>query len=307
MDFISQTYSDFYVLNELNLGKHRAFGLIQNIDKSFLRYIDGTLIIVNKHHIEDKNVNNSRFPDDPEIKKYVAPSNISNCEEHIKYILDKTIKRKSTSVKRIIDEIMNKKYGDTIIKTSEYDYKKDDVPFKLSLYHNFKWFDKSKNSYRLFRLESALAVYGTFLTFDRYPLTLIDEWDIKTNNNSYQKRIISSVNSCIAQFRQKNNYDLFDTENGKLNKDFLIKHNNYILYINGYSTWVKEVNSAKDYIYNNEFNLSTNNGKDLKDLYKDLELDNGEYYRVPDIQTMCIPEVRSLILGVINGIHILGW
>ena len=64
-----------------------------------------------------------------------------------------------------------------------------------------------------------------------------------------------------------------------------------MLYINGYSTWVKEINyPERDYMYGNEFNLSTNNGKDLKDLYKDVSnTETNTFFTVPDIQTMCIP------------------
>ena len=105
---------------------------------------------------------------------------------------------------------MNKKYNDVIVKTGEYDYRINDEPFKLSLYCDFKWFDKSKNKTRLFRLESALAVFGTFLTFNRYPLILINDWDDRDNNEPYQKKIISAVNSCIAQFRKENGYNLLE-------------------------------------------------------------------------------------------------
>ena len=298
-DFLSESNSDFYILNELNLAKFRGFGLIQDANKSKLRIINNELVIINKHHIESKNINNSRFPSDPDIKKYIAGlRQINNYEDHINFILDKTIKSKTNNIQKTIDNIMNNVYNKVIIGTGQYDFENDDVPFKLSVYNTFKWFDKSTNSTRFFKLEAALAVYGTFLTFNKYPLILIDEWDTRKNPNPFQRKIISSVNSCIANFKHNNGYDLFEINNNnnnnkiKINKDFLLKQQNYILYINGYSTWVKEVEWPKmEYMYNNQFNLATNKKHiDLKDLYKDIKnTKTNQYYTIPDIQTECVP------------------
>ena len=274
-------YAEDGILQELNLSN----GNINNLDNfddiekytgtycCSLRF-GGLPIIYNKAHIDLRNGNNTRFPEDKDVRALIT-KHAQNYQELIIEIIDKIFK--DYNCKNDMIKTLNRKIPEGIQNCPYYDYTTNDEYYKFAIYNTMKATDNT-GQVRFFQIEAAIAIAMTFLTFDDIPLAYLkyEDWDDKIDIK--HKRVISSLRSAIVQNTQsreseekeplielvkkqifsKNRFIAQSSIDSKEVKLFLLPHPKIVLspifYIMGYSTWVKEVDSNFHYIPNNEIN-----------------------------------------------------
>lgn len=224
-------------LNEVNLEKINDFDLIKDPQNCIVRAISGIPIILNGNHINQKNVNDVRFPP-PSIRKYVTITGANNWIEHAYEILNRTfnLKAGSNSIKPHIDNIFYNKYPD-FSKIVSYDEKTDDLSFKLALYSNLAYDDPNTRKRRLIRIEAALAICASILSYDTHPLCNVDI----TKRSGPEGVIAKSVLNALNRYKRTKNDELIPLS---LYPVFL---QTYTLFVSGYCVWVKELNNNLQY------------------------------------------------------------
>ena len=273
-------YADESLLQELELSNGNInnldnFDNIDNYDETYscsLRF--GIPLIYNKSHIDLKNGNNTRFPQDKEIRSLIT-RHAQNYQELILEIVERIFY--DYNCKDSMIRTINAKIPEGIVNCPYYNYLAEDEVYKFSIYHNLKFKDKT-GRFRFFQIEAAIGIALTFLTFDNIPLAFLkyENWDSKIGIK--HEPTIKALRSAIKQNTKDRLYinrdpliELIEQEVFKRNvvrytldneitetNIVLIPHPKIVLspifYIMGYSTWVKEVDKYFNYIPNNGLN-----------------------------------------------------
>ena len=91
-----------------------------------------TYIVMNKQHVDYKNIDNRRFPN-RNIMRHVSPPSVVTVLDQIEFILDKVL---TDNIKKDIDRKMNIKYNNLLSNSDNYN-EEYDIPFKFSVYDRF--------------------------------------------------------------------------------------------------------------------------------------------------------------------------
>lgn len=248
---------EFIPLNEIDLNKIDNFDIIVDSTNSSVLFLintgyNKTPVILNKQHVDYKNRDNRRFPD-RFIMKHVSPQNVHTPLEQIEFILEYVL---DDNTKKDLDRRMNIKY-DNILSNSDTYSEDNDTPLKFSVYRDFIYEDEDTKETRYYRLESTLACWATIVNFKSIPLCKIKYHKEITKDNKVKfvgevnyKRIVDIITNKLSSPRESN---LLVKECVERVQKYMIDntpwstYNKYVLFINGYATWVKEINEDGSY------------------------------------------------------------
>ena len=246
---VTNKSDEFVPLNELDLKGIDNFDIIVGSDASVLfmtnEGFNKTYIVMNKQHVDYKNIDNRRFPN-RNIMRHVSPPSVVTVLDQIEFILDKVL---TDNIKKDIDRRMNIKYNNLLSNSDNYN-EEYDTPFKFSVYRDFAYKDENTQEIKYYRLESALACWATILNFKSIPLCKIQyHKEFKNGKEKFvgegkYKRIVDNIINKLSSPRD--NKPLVKLSVNRI-KEYLIDNTNwssydkYLLYINGYATWLKEI------------------------------------------------------------------
>ena len=326
-------YADLSLLQELELSNGNInnldnFDNIDQYDETYscsLRF--GIPLIYNKTHIDLRNGHNSRFPQDKEVRALIT-RHAQNYQELIIEIIDRIFT--VYKCKNTMKAIMNSKVPEGIENCAYYDYKQSDELYKFAIYHNVKFLSNT-GKFRYYQIEAAIGIALTFLTFDSIPLAYLKYEDLDSKIGIKHKPVIQALRSAIIQNTEYRAYnkkepliELMSSEVFKKNAlthtindqpvktvTFLVPSPKIVLspimYVMGYSTWVKEVDKYFNYIPNNSLNQPDKGDlytspKNFKKLSEDHILRSPFNYDPNNADVVKKPFLRKLIDYELNRI-----
>lgn len=242
--------------------------------------IPGASVMYNKDHIDGKV--STRFPTDSDVAKFAMNDKVSNYNEHIMFIFDRIYNRHASDINNDIT-VWKTKLGMPISEIKAYPQNLD-AYFKYAIYTTVKHVDQD-NIVHYYQIEAALAITLTLLTLDQIPLASIpwDQWyknipgnKVGAADNNAAVDIINILN----QYNRVRGYDLiplkiFDPDRVRFIPRLDVV-SEPILYIAGYVTWVKEVDSDGNIIFGN---FSKECGTPPEDIYCEHNQKTAKIYR----------------------------